>query len=161
MIAIHSGLAAALPPGAARLVLQIHDEFLLEVAGAAGWETAKFDFGFDRSSIWLGVGRAAGPRRAWFCERHRVLLASWPVSPGPLRPWPAAAPSAPPTDAPLPSRSRPAAEPLLPRVAALVRDCMEGAAAAVRLRVPLRVRLAAGPSWGQLAELQLPPSQRC
>lgn len=51
------------------------------------------------------------------------------------------------------------AEPLLPRVASLVRDCMEGAAAAVRLRVPLRVRLAAGPSWGQLAEVQLPPSQ--
>ena len=56
---------------------------------------------------------------------------------------------------PLPNRT----EPLLPRVASLVRDCMEGAAAAVRLRVPLRVRLAAGPSWGQLAEVQLPPSQ--
>ncbi|PRW44411.1 helicase and polymerase-containing TEBICHI isoform X1 [Chlorella sorokiniana] len=83
MIAIHTALARQLPPGSARLVLQIHDEFLLEVA-----------------------------------------------------------------------------EPLLPHVACLVRDCMEGAAAAVRLRVPLRVRLAAGPSWGQLGDLQLPPSQR-
>lgn len=32
---------------------------------------------------------------------------------------------------------------------------MEGAAATA-LRVPLRVRLAAGPSWGQLQELSLP-----
>lgn len=34
---------------------------------------------------------------------------------------------------------------------------MEGAAADVSLRVPLRVRLAAGPSWGTLAELHLAP----
>ena len=33
MIAIHTALARQLPPGSARLVLQIHDEFLLEVAG--------------------------------------------------------------------------------------------------------------------------------
>ena len=49
----------------------------------------------------------------------------------------------------------PPAEPHLQHVAALVRDCMEGAAATA-LRVPLRVRLAAGPSWGQLQELSLP-----
>lgn len=34
MVAIHARLAAELPPGVARLVLQIHDEFLLEARGA-------------------------------------------------------------------------------------------------------------------------------
>lgn len=33
MVRIHSALGYAVPPGGARLVLQIHDEFLLEVAG--------------------------------------------------------------------------------------------------------------------------------
>lgn len=42
-----------------------------------------------------------------------------------------------------------------PQVAALVRQCMEGSYANV-LRVPLRVRLAAGPSWGELRDLELP-----
>ena len=37
-------------------------------------------------------------------------------------------------------------------MAQLVRECMEEAAG-VELRVRLRVRLAAGPSWGQLQEL--------
>jgi hypothetical protein len=37
----------------------------------------------------------------------------------------------------------------------MVRGCMEGLAEASRLRVPLRVRLAAGPSWGELQELEL------
>ena len=37
MVAIHARLAAELPLGAARLVLQIHDEFLLEVGGWVGW----------------------------------------------------------------------------------------------------------------------------
>ena len=35
----------------------------------------------------------------------------------------------------------------LAQASALVRECMEGAAS---LRVPLRVKLSAGPSWGQL-----------
>lgn len=39
-----------------------------------------------------------------------------------------------------------------PQVAALVRECMEGAAS---LAVPLRVKLHSGPSWGQLEELRL------
>ncbi|EFN55218.1 hypothetical protein CHLNCDRAFT_52598 [Chlorella variabilis] len=47
------------------------------------------------------------------------------------------------------------AEPLLEPVARLVRDCMEGLASGVRLRVPLRVRLAAGPSWGELQPVEL------
>jgi DNA polymerase I-like protein with 3'-5' exonuclease and polymerase domains len=38
------------------------------------------------------------------------------------------------------------------QVAALVRESMEGAAS---LRVPLRVKLHSGPSWGELRELQL------
>ena len=53
------------------------------------------------------------------------------------------------------SDPRPATEPLLHSVAQLVRECMEEAAG-VELRVRLRVRLAAGPSWGQLEELDLP-----
>lgn len=36
MVAIHCRLAHALPAGAAHLVLQIHDEFLFEVAGEEG-----------------------------------------------------------------------------------------------------------------------------
>lgn len=60
-----------------------------------------------------------------------------------------------------PSLTRPPRpEPLLGTVARLVRDQMEDAAVVSTLRVPLRVRLAAGPSWGQLEELTLPPSQR-
>ena len=43
----------------------------------------------------------------------------------------------------------------LSRVAALVRGVMEGVAGFAALRVPLRVRLAAGPSWGELEELEL------
>jgi DNA polymerase I-like protein with 3'-5' exonuclease and polymerase domains len=67
---------AGLPPGAARLVLQIHDEFLFEV------------------------------------RRERVR-----------------------------------------EVAGAVRAAMEGAWGG--LEVPLRVRLAAGPNWGEMAELEL------
>lgn len=43
MVGIHGALARELPPGGARLVLQIHDEFLLEVAGArcVPWSRAR------------------------------------------------------------------------------------------------------------------------
>lgn len=74
MIALHRRVPAELPPGACRLVLQIHDELIFEVAEAC-----------------------------------------------------------------------------LPAAAALVRDCMEGA---VQLSVRLPVTLRAGPSWGELRELQ-------
>lgn len=40
-------------------------------------------------------------------------------------------------------------------VARLVRECMEGVAGEAALRVPLRVRLSCGASWGQLQELRL------
>ena len=53
------------------------------------------------------------------------------------------------------THTRTPAEPLLEPVARLVRDCMEGLASGVRLRVPLRVRLAAGPSWGELQPVEL------
>lgn len=46
----------------------------------------------------------------------------------------------------------------LAAVAELVRGVMEGVAGfGGQLRVPLRVRLAAGPSWGTLSELRLAP----
>ena len=48
--------------------------------------------------------------------------------------------------------SRPPGPTTAVQVAALVRECMEGAAS---LRVPLRVKLHSGPSWGELTELQL------
>lgn len=76
MVAIHARLAAELPRGGAQLVLQIHDEFLLEVEAE-----------------------------------------------------------------------------LVTRAARLVRGVMEGVAGFPALRVPLRVRLSAGPSWGELEEL--------
>ncbi|KAL4428417.1 hypothetical protein ABPG75_002506 [Micractinium tetrahymenae] len=47
------------------------------------------------------------------------------------------------------------AEGALDTVARLVRDCMEGVAAEVALRVPLRVRLSRGLSWGELQEMRL------
>lgn len=47
------------------------------------------------------------------------------------------------------------AEPLLEPVARLVRDCMEGLTTVSSLCVPLRVRLASGPSWGELQDVQL------
>ncbi|KAL4426098.1 hypothetical protein ABPG77_002684 [Micractinium sp. CCAP 211/92] len=80
MVDIHRQLAALPPPRPAALVLQIHDELLLEVES----------------------GR-------------------------------------------------------LQEVAELVRRCMERSYAEV-LRVPLRVRLAVGPSWGELRDLALPSS---
>ena len=40
----------------------------------------------------------------------------------------------------------------LPKAAALVRDCMEGA---VKLSVPMPVKLHVGPSWGQLQPYQM------
>lgn len=48
-----------------------------------------------------------------------------------------------------------AAEGAVQAVARLVRECMEGVAREVALRVPLRVRLSCGPSWGQLQEVAL------
>ncbi len=36
-----------------------------------------------------------------------------------------------------------------------MRDCMEGLTTVSSLCVPLRVRLAAGPSWGELQDVQL------
>ncbi len=42
----------------------------------------------------------------------------------------------------------------LPAVAARVRGVLEGMAAAHRLRVPLPVKMGAGPSWGELAEYE-------
>src|SRR5689334_11084110 len=41
----------------------------------------------------------------------------------------------------------------LARVAAIVKDCMEGA---VSLRVPLQVKLSSGAAWGSLSPYQLP-----
>ena len=41
----------------------------------------------------------------------------------------------------------------LPEAAALVKDCMEGA---VKLSVPMPVKLHVGPSWGQLQPYQMP-----
>ena len=41
----------------------------------------------------------------------------------------------------------------LPEAAALVKECMEGAA---ELSVPMPVKLHVGPSWGQLQPYQMP-----
>ncbi len=61
-----------------------------------------------------------------------------------------------PSPSPHPTQSNPAAaEGAVEAVARLVRECMEGVAGEVSLRVPLRVRLSRGPSWGELQELQL------
>lgn len=130
MIAIHARLAAQAPPGAARLVLQIHDEFLLEVAG--GWAAPLPSF-VCFAQLWFRRGPCA--RRA----RRPPRCAHTPSPLSPLIPPP------------------PPADHLVEPVARLVRECMEGCAADVRLRVPLRVRLAAGPSWGTLSELRLAP----
>ena len=62
-------------------------------------------------------------------------------------------PPTPPPPPPPPRRQVEAGQ--LSRVAALVRGVMEGVAGFAALRVPLRVRLAAGPSWGELEELEL------
>lgn len=42
------------------------------------------------------------------------------------------------------------------QVAAVIRDCMEAAA---HMRVPLKVRMQVGPSWGEMEELVLPKGQ--
>ncbi len=46
----------------------------------------------------------------------------------------------------------------LPEAAALVRDCMEGA---VKLTVPMPVKLHVGPSWGQLQPYQMLGTVKC
>ncbi len=87
-----------------------------------------------------------------------------PAGAGRLRQLPLYAPTLPPSNPPTHPPACHAspvlccvvpAEPLLLPVARLVQDCMEGVAGALVLRVPLRVRLASGPSWGELQEVRL------
>lgn len=46
---------------------------------------------------------------------------------------------------------------VLPYCAALVKRTMEGIEAQFGLRVPFPIKLAAGPSWGELADYRVPP----
>ena len=103
MVGIHGALARELPPGGARLVLQIHDEFLLEVAGA------RCVCALEPSACTLCGCRGLSAGDGW------------------------AAASAGPQHRATPAHPMPTAESLLERVARLVQRIMEGAAATAQV----------------------------
>jgi hypothetical protein len=131
MLCIHERLAE-LGPGAAELLLMVHDELVLEV------EQGRLE----------QVGGARAGSRGRPCQRACTTLCAGGAicsaeEHGRVRsseafqcqrcPW----------------------LPRVPQAAALVRAAMEEEAPArLGITVPLRVRLSSGPSWGELRELQ-------
>ena len=136
MLALH----ARLPPEDACLVNMLHDELLLEVrqdrlqrVSAPGWHAKGRGGGLP--GMVRRAGCDAGEKKEKKTCRH-VLCAAKANTPSTLA-------------VPLLSGS------CTQQVAALVRDCMEGAAPEVT--VPLRVQLRVGRSWGELVPFELTP----